>query len=364
VTSASKHIATVVGARPQFIKAAVTSHAIARSGALRETLIHTGQHYDAQMSSVFFEQLGLAAPAVNLGIGSGSHGAQTGRMLAAIEECLLTLRPDIVLVYGDTNSTLAGALAAIKLHIPIAHVEAGLRSRDYAMPEEINRVLTDQVSSLLFAPSASSVENLMKEGIPASRIHCVGDVMYDACLRFSGGPVPTDVDGLPERYVLATVHRAENTDDDARLRVIAGGLDDVAADLPVVFPMHPRTREALARIGWTFKNVHVSPPVGYLEMLSLESRAEIVVTDSGGVQKEAFFLGKPCVTLRDRTEWVELVELGWNVVIPVLTRKALADSIRSAVRGRRTAPPKVYGDGSATSAIAAILSSWAPSLPV
>ncbi|MDW8234486.1 MAG: UDP-N-acetylglucosamine 2-epimerase (non-hydrolyzing), partial [Roseiflexaceae bacterium] len=307
------NIVTIVGARPQFIKAAAVSRVLRLRH--REVLVHTGQHYDANMSAVFFDELGIPPPDVNLAVGSASHGAQTGAMLAKIEEVLLAECPDWVLVYGDTNSTLAGALAAAKLHIPVAHVEAGLRSFNRAMPEEINRVLTDHISDLLLCPSETAVENLAREGITRGVV-LIGDVMADA-LRLAVERADDSVlesSGVQQgSYALATVHRAENTDDPLRLQGILTGL--TLLDMPVIFPAHPRARRAIAALGWTPPaHMRLIDPVGYLNMIALMRGARVVLTDSGGVQKEAYWLGVPCVTLRDETEWVETVTCGWNTL--------------------------------------------------
>ena len=298
-------IVTVVGARPQFVKAAVVSRALRQVGGVEEILVHTGQHYDANMSDVFFRELDVPTPDHHLGIGGGSHGAQTGQMLAALEGVLASARPDWMLVYGDTNSTLAGALAAAKLLVRIAHVEAGLRSFNRSMPEEVNRVLTDHVSDLLFAPTEAAVANLAREGIAGSGVRLVGDVMYDVALHFAdrahGHSRVLDRLGLlAGGYVLATVHRPANTDNPDRLRAIFAGLGEVAAEVPVVLPLHPRTRAAAERAGLpdAVGGLTLTEPVGYLDMLTLERNACVVVTDSGGVQKEAFFSRVPCVTLR------------------------------------------------------------------
>jgi UDP-GlcNAc3NAcA epimerase len=308
-------VLTIVGARPQFIKAWPTSLAL-RAAGFDETVIHTGQHYDEQMSGQFFSELGLAAPHVNLGVGSGPHGAQTGKMLAAIETELIARRPDWVLVYGDTNSTLAGALAAAKLHLPVAHIEAGLRSFERRMPEEINRVLTDHLSARLFCPSPEAVGNLTREGITAG-VHRVGDVMFDALLHFSAIAEQKSHAlarlGLTSRgYFLATVHRAENTDDSARLRALLATLADLP--LPTIMPLHPRTRARLEQVGPlpARSSLRLIDPVGYLDMLALTRHSEAVLTDSGGLQKEAFWLGTRCVTLREQTEWVETLAGNWN----------------------------------------------------
>lgn len=347
-------VVTVVGARPQFIKAAAVSRALRATPGVREVLVHTGQHYDENMPEVFFRELEIPTPDYNLGVGSSFHGAQTGRMLEAIEEVLLKEKPDRVLVYGDTNSTLAGALAAAKLHIPIAHVEAGLRSFNRRMPEEINRVLTDHAADMLFAPTGAAVENLRREGIPEERIHLVGDVMYDAAL-FYGKKAEEESKilsklGLSRQgYILATVHRAENTDVPSRLAAVFRGLGRVAEEVPVVLPLHPRTRAALVKEGLyegAAGSLRLIEPVGYLDMVMLEKNACLIATDSGGVQKEAFFYRVPCVTLRDETEWVELVELGWNKVVPPRDGNEVAEALYSWLShaGGREADPYRSGD--------------------
>jgi UDP-GlcNAc3NAcA epimerase len=352
-------ILTIVGARPQFVKAGVVSQALAAAG-VEERLVHTGQHYDADMSAIFFEELGIPAPTHHLGIGSGSHGAQTGRMLEAIEQVILDEKPDRVLVYGDTNSTLAGAVAASKLHVPIDHIEAGLRSFNRRMPEEINRVVTDHLSALLFAPTDTAVTNLANEGIAGPHVVQCGDVMHDATLaaREVAATRSDVLDRLslePGRFILATVHRAESTDDPVILRRIVEGLVQaaIAASLEVVLPLHPRTRGALERAGlldFAEGSLRLTPPVGYLDMTRLESAAALVATDSGGVQKEAFFHRVPCVTLRSETEWVELVELGWNKLAdPGQTDIAAIITDRLGVHGAESTP---YGDGRASEIIA------------
>jgi UDP-N-acetylglucosamine 2-epimerase len=343
-----------VGARPQFVKAAVVSGPLRASH--REILLHTGQHYDDNLSDRFFRDLGLPAPDYELGVGSGPHGRQTAQMLAGIEEAIEQERPDRVLVYGDTNSTLAGALAAAKLQVPVAHVEAGLRSFNRRMPEEVNRVLTDRLSDVLFCPSTSAALNLVREGI-TDGVHVVGDVMAEALQRFGGLPNDSlplfDRLGVtPGRYLLATVHRAENTDDTGRLMGIMRALEILAE--PVVLPAHPRLRAALAQLEYrTPGNVAVIEPVGYLEMIALERRARAILTDSGGVQKEAYWLGVPCITLRDETEWVETIEAGWNVL-------AGADADRIVAAVRQLNPPAVrmplYGEDGAAGRIVDCLS--------
>jgi UDP-GlcNAc3NAcA epimerase len=308
-------VITIVGARPQFIKAAVVSRAFnARSQEFVEKIIHTGQHYDENMSDIFFDELKIPRPAYNLGVGGGSHGKNTGRMLEAIEEVLLVEKPDVVLVYGDTDSTLAGALAAAKLHIPVAHVEAGLRSFNKRMPEEINRVLTDNISDFLFAPTTTSVDNLKNEGISGSNVFNVGDVMYDAALFYeSFSRKPESLNAINEFY-LTTIHRAENTDDPSRLKEIISALKELAKNCDVVLPLHPRTRNVLDKEGINLSGLIVINPVGYLEMVWLLKNCKMVITDSGGLQKEAYFFNKQAVVLRLETEWVELLENGWNVL--------------------------------------------------
>lgn len=317
-------VLTVVGARPQFVKAAAVSRVLRKAAC--EIMVHTGQHYDACMSQVFFDELNIPQPDYNLEVGSGNHGQQTGEMLQRLEPILEKEAPDIVMVYGDTNSTLAGALTASKLHIPVAHVEAGLRSFNRRMPEEINRVLTDHISNLLFCPSNVAVENLAKEGITKG-VFDVGDVMADA-LQYAvqtAGENPDILTRLklsPKQYILATVHRAENTDDPDRMAAILRAFASVE-DI-ILFPVHPRTRMAILSQGLTVsQNVIMIKPVGYIEMAALEKNARMILTDSGGVQKEAYWLGIPCITLRDETEWVETVQSGWNKVVGVDEEKII-----------------------------------------
>lgn len=348
-------VASVVGARPQFIKAAVVSRVLRERHT--EILIHTGQHYDDNMSALFFDELGIPAPDVNLGIGSASHGEQTGLMLAQIEKVLLFKEPDWVLVYGDTNSTLAGALSGAKLGIRVAHVEAGLRSFNRRMPEEINRVLTDHISDLLLCPSQTAMGNLAREGITRGA-HLVGDVMADA-LWFAveaAGPrsqVMARLGITKGRYLLVTVHRAENTDDPARLSSILNALNSLSE--PVIFPIHPRTRRAMLQLEYApAPHVRIIEPVGYLDMVTLEQHARLILTDSGGIQKEAYWLGVPCVTLRDETEWSETVQAGWNVIVG-------ADASRIADAVEHLSPPderpELYGDGKAAQRCVSLLES-------
>ncbi|MDX2194081.1 MAG: UDP-N-acetylglucosamine 2-epimerase (non-hydrolyzing) [Gemmatimonadales bacterium] len=348
-------IVTVVGARPQFIKAAALSSALA--GRHDELIVHTGQHHDHAMSGRFFEELGLPRPAHQLAVHGGSHGHQTGAMLAAIEDVLLAERPDLVLVYGDTNSTLAGALAAAKLHLPIAHVEAGLRSFNRRMPEEVNRVLTDHLATLLFAPAPSAVAQLAREGITAG-VHEVGDIMLDVARRQlprGRAAWPAEAGARPARFAVATIHRAENTDDAGRLSRLVRALGDLG--LPVLLPLHPRTAGALARCGLTLPPaVRAVAPLGHAELLGLARDAHVVLTDSGGLQKEAYFVGTPCITLRGETEWVETVATGWNVLVD-----ADSDRLRDALRRFEVRPaerPPLYGEGDTAERIAAILDGW------
>jgi UDP-GlcNAc3NAcA epimerase len=347
-----KKILTVVGARPQFIKAAVVSRALKATDWATEVIVHTGQHYDPDMSDVFFSEMDIPTPGHNLEVGSGMHGAQTGRMMQAIEQVCLNEKPDCVLVYGDTNSTLAGALVAAKLHIPVAHVEAGLRSFNKQMPEEINRICTDHVSDLLFAPTETARNNLLREGFSEAKIAMSGDVMLDAAL-FYGERIGSDylktIGVAPAEYVLATIHRAENTDSPERLESILTALADISETIPVILPLHPRTRKLLEQRGW--KNPHpeslrIINPVGYLQMVCLEKNCHMIATDSGGVQKEAYFFQKPCITLRDETEWVELVDAGYNILVG-----AKSDSILAAYHAFSNQRPvfsgNLYGTGSA-----------------
>lgn len=357
-------LVTVVGARPQFVKAAAVSRALRDKSETSEVLVHTGQHYDDNMSAVFFEELGIPAPAYHLGVGSGNHGAQTGAMMARIEEVLLQERPHQVLVYGDTNSTMAGALAAVKLHIPVAHVEAGLRSFNRRMPEEINRIVTDHVADVLYAPTTTAMDNLAKEGLAANS-RLVGDVMYDVALfhvaQAASRKELLASHGLePGGYLLVTVHRAENTDDPMRLTAIVAALATLAARWPVVFPIHPRTARVLRETGLMAQiesAVVVLPPCGYLDMVTLQKNAALIVTDSGGIQKEALFFGVPCVTLRDETEWVETLEGSWNVLAPPYSAAVVQGAVEAALTTRRdlAARSSAFGDGKAALHIAADL---------
>lgn len=355
-------IVTVIGARPQFIKAAPVSTEFKHTPDVTEVLVHTGQHHDSNMSDVFFHELGIDNPKWHLGISGGSHGSMTGRMLEAIETVLIAEKPDWLLVYGDTNSTLAGALAAAKLHIRVAHVEAGLRSFNRRMPEEVNRVMVDHLSSILFAPTITAVANLEREGLGGERTLQVGDVMLDAVRHF--GPIAEQKTAVYERlgveplnYVLATVHRAENTDDPIRLNTIISELVTLSESLPVVLPVHPRTRKLLERenvLRELPSSLKVTDPLGYLEMVALERNAVVIATDSGGVQKEAYFHRVPCVTLRDETEWVELIEAGWNRLCPPVEGAPIAQAVLGAAGSKGTASD-LYGDGNAARRIAQAL---------
>ncbi len=310
---------TIIGARPQFIKAAAVSREIAKHTDIEEIIVHTGQHFDTNMSEIFFEQMQIPKPDYNLEINSLSHGAMTGRMIERIEEVLLKEQPAWVMVYGDTNSTIAGSLAAKKLHIKVAHVEAGLRSFNRNMPEEINRILTDKISDLLLCPTDTAVRNLQNEGIgknSLSRIVKCGDVMQDAAIFYSDLAKKPEIE-IPERFILATIHRAENTDDPQRLASIFYALNKISHEIPIILPLHPRTKKIIFNSQLKINNSRLImiEPVGYLEMIYLLQNCSLVLTDSGGLQKEAFFFEKPCVTLRDETEWVELVENGFNKVV-------------------------------------------------
>jgi UDP-GlcNAc3NAcA epimerase len=363
---------TVVGARPQFIKAAVLSRKLRTkefSGFVKETIVHTGQHYDEMMSNVFFRQMEIPEPDFNLEVGSGNHGVVTGKMLQGIEKLIIELNPDLVMVYGDTNSTLAGALAASKLHIPVAHVEAGLRSYMMIMPEEQNRRITDHISTWLFCPTETAVKNLEKEGIKNNStgkpdidnkavIKC-GDIMYEAYLYYKdkalreGGVI---LQSIEKPFVLLTIHRAENTDNEERLAAIFELLNQYKT-YPIVFPVHPRTRKIMENMNIEIsKNIQLIDPVGYFDMLSLENECEFIITDSGGVQKEAYFAGKMCITLRDSTEWVELVEEGWNIVTSTDKTKIL-EALQLCSSGKKGNNVKLYGDGNTSDIILSTLCS-------
>jgi UDP-N-acetylglucosamine 2-epimerase len=351
-------ILTVVGARPQFIKAAPLSRELRK--AHREILVHTGQHYDYQMSQVFFEGMNIPAPDHELGVGSGSHAQQTANMLAGLERVMLAERPDVVLVYGDTNSTLAGAIVAAKLGVPIAHVEAGLRSFNMAMPEEINRILTDRVSTVLYCPTQTAVDNLRHEGI-TNGVELVGDVMHDAAMEAAtraekDSQILNGLNLRPGGYVLATIHRASNTDDASNLRSILRAF--IEHHEPIVLPLHPRTRRILeqselaSQLSAT-EHIHVIEPLGYLDFVMLEIKARLIATDSGGVQKEACYFKVPCVTLREETEWVETVESGWNVLVGTHAEKIRHELRRNRSHGStpRECAGSEFWDGRASARI-------------
>jgi UDP-GlcNAc3NAcA epimerase len=338
---------SVVGARPQFIKAAPVSRALAAEG-FTEILVHTGQHFDASMSDIFFEELSIPKPAYNLEVNSLGHGAMTGRMLEKLEDVMLRERPDLVLVYGDTNSTAAGALAAAKLHIPVAHVEAGLRSFNRRMPEEINRVLADHLSEVLLCPTRTAIDNLAAEGITKG-VHAVGDVMFDTTLAAIAraeerSRILETLELAPGTYAVSTLHRAENTDDPERFAAVIAWLEKAALEQPVVMVVHPRTRKRMEALGTRPERLRLVDPLGYLDMARLVHHATAVFTDSGGLQKEAYFHRVPCVTLRDETEWVETVEAGWNRLWTQPAHKPRRDIAD-------------YGEGQASGVIAKLLRS-------
>lgn len=360
----SRHIITIVGARPQFIKAAVVSRAIKQYAGLRETIVHTGQHYDDNMSQVFFDQLEIPAPGSNLGVGSGSHGAQTGEMLARLDALFQEQKPDLVLVYGDTNSTLAGALAAVKLHLPVAHVEAGLRSYNRRMPEEINRLMTDHISDLLLCPTQTAIDNLAKEGIRRGAT-LVGDVMYDSAL-FSKQKANQQAAaflstyGLQAgRYQVATVHRADNVSDPSRLAAIFAAIETISSsEAPTVLPLHPGCRAALEQNGIAVgAHCRIVNPVPYLEMVALLANAALALTDSGGLQKEAAIFDTPCVTLREDTEWGETVAAGRNLLVGADPDQIVTASQRFLQQPLPAWTPP-YGDGKAGEAICQLISTF------
>jgi len=347
-------VVTVLGARPQFIKAATVSRAFKEVG-VEEIIIHTGQHFDRNMSEVFFTEMEIPHPHHNLEINGLGHGAMTGRMLEQVENVLIREKPDCVLVYGDTNSTLAGALAASKLHIPVAHVEAGLRSFEMKMPEEVNRILTDRISNYLFCPTTTAVQNLKNEGFNSFNAEIIqsGDVMYDAVLFYNKKNKSRIVEALDingRSFVLATIHRAENTDDRARLNSICSSLNEINRDSKVILPLHPRTRGLLKQHGIKLDFDSIDP-VGYFDMLALLEQCKMVLTDSGGLQKEAYFFSKYCLTLRDQTEWVELVEAGVNSIVGADMNKILS-SFKAASQLKVSSVGDLYGSGTAAQKIA------------
>jgi UDP-N-acetylglucosamine 2-epimerase (non-hydrolysing) len=350
------HILHVVGARPNLMKVAPVLGALKHYSNIKQTLIHTGQHYDTNMSDVFFQQLEISAPDANLEVGSGSHARQTAEIMTRFEPIVLERRPDLVLVYGDVNSTVAAALVCAKLLIPVGHVEAGLRSRDRTMPEEINRLVTDQLADLLFTPSADGDENLEREGIPSCRIHPVGNVMIDTLVRLLPAAMEKKLNGLPDRYVLVTVHRPANVDDDRTLKGILECLLELNSQLRVVFPVHPRTRQRIADFGFDAGHLDLREPLPYIEFLALQRRATAVVTDSGGIQEETTFLKVPCLTLRNNTERPVTVTMGTNTLVGQ-DGATLRVELTKILQGRHkqgTVPP--LWDGRAGERIAEILS--------
>ena len=343
-------IVTIIGARPQFVKAAVCSRIIAKYDDIQEVIIHTGQHFDENMSDVFFREMSIPKPDYNLNINSLGHGAMTGQMLERIEKVLIKETPDWVLVYGDTNSTIAGALAAKKLHIKVAHIEAGLRSYNMKMPEEINRILTDRISDILFCPTENAINNLKKEGY--DNIQCMllknGDVMQDAAIFYADKSVKPEFD-LPNEFVLCTIHRAENTDDSNRLKMIFNALDQISKECKVIIPLHPRTKAKLSEIGYNTgkSNICFISPVGYFEMIYLLKKCRLVMTDSGGLQKEAYFFDKYCITIREETEWIELVDNGYNLLAGANYSKIIDSYNCLSLRKTMKSENKFYGDGDA-----------------
>ena len=351
-------VLTIVGARPQFIKAAMLSKAWEGYPDCEEILLHTGQHYDFGMSDVFFAEMDIPSPKYFLGVGSGRHGAQTAMMLEKTENILLKEKPDWVVVFGDTNSTIAAALAAAKINIPVAHVEAGLRSFNKLMPEETNRIVTDHVSTVCFTPTEDASKQLFKEGFDEKTVFEVGDIMYDAVLHFGKQEFQSTKFksfGIDGPFVLATIHRAENTDSSRRLSSIVSALEKVNKDCPVIWPIHPRTRKILAEKGIS-PNLKLVDPVGYLDMLFLEKMSSVVVTDSGGVQKEAFFQQTPCITIRTETEWTELINCGWNRLVDPMDLNAIHKQITNTLNSSLPQKiPSLYGDGKSAQKMTEIL---------
>lgn len=352
-------ILTVVGARPQFIKAAAISRAIRDqySNSIEEIIVHTGQHHDENMSQIFFDELDIPKPKFNLEISGGGHGAMTGKMLEGIERVLLQEHPDCLLIYGDTNSTLAGAISAAKLHIPVAHVEAGLRSFNMRMPEEVNRILSDRISTLLFCPTKTAVENLYAEGIK-NGVYQVGDVMYDVALFYreraqKNSHILSRLGLTNKSFALATCHRAENTDNPFRLASILEAFSEIAKDLPLVLPLHPRTKKLITEnnLNSLLASITITDPLPFLDMIALEQSAKMILTDSGGVQKEAFFYNAPCITLRDETEWVETVSLGWNQLVGADTRAIIRAVEKISISPDSVAQNTPYGNGDASQEI-------------
>ena len=348
-------VVTIVGARPQFIKAAAVSRSIQNVSKINEVFVHTGQHFDDNMSAIFFDELDIPRPNYNLGVCGGSHGEQTAKMLLKIEDLLLKEKPNLVMLYGDTNSTLAGSLAAVKLHIPIAHVEAGLRSFNKKMPEEINRILTDHSSDILFTPTETAIKNLKNEGITGNKVCHVGDVMLDSTLYYTQkaereSTILSDLKISSRKFVLVTIHRAENTDDLDKLNKIFNSLEMLAKRHILVLTLHPRTKKSLESLNYSFQNSNIKfiEPVGFLDMLMLEKHSKIIITDSGGVQKEAYFQKVPCITVRDETEWIELIENGWNFLA---NHENLCDIFNQMDDVKFPETDTIYGNGNASDKI-------------
>ena len=351
------HILHVVGARPNFMKAAPVLRAIQNTGQ-KQTLVHTGQHYDVNMSDVFFQELKIPAPDVNLAVGSGSHAQQTAEIMARFEAVVQQRKPDVVLVYGDVNSTVAAALVCAKLSVPVGHVEAGLRSFDRTMPEEINRLVTDQLSEILFTPSADGDTNLLREGIAREKIHLVGNVMIDTLVRLLPLATQAKKNGLPRQYALVTLHRPANVDDPQMLRKILISMLALNKDLPVIFPLHPRTRQAIRQFGLETDGIRMTDPISYLEFLALQCRATVVITDSGGIQEETTYLGIPCLTARANTERPVTVEIGTNILIGDDMEKLRTETLNVLNgRGKKGSVPPLW-DGHASERIASILTNW------
>jgi UDP-N-acetylglucosamine 2-epimerase (non-hydrolysing) len=349
------HFLHVVGARPNFMKAAPVMRALNEHRDVRQSLVHTGQHYDSNMSDVFFSQLDIPAPDVNLEVGSGSHARQTAEIMSRIEPVLLERKPDIVLVYGDVNSTVAAALVCSKLLIRIAHIEAGLRSFDRTMPEEVNRIVTDRLADLLFTPSADGDQNLQAEGVEVGKIHLVGNVMIDSLIRLLPSAMASPKDGLPDQYALVTLHRPSNVDDSATLKSILEVLLEVSAQLHVIFPVHPRTRQRMASLGMNATKLHLLEPLPYIEFLALQRRAQVVITDSGGIQEETTYLGVPCLTLRNNTERPITVDLGTNVLVGQEVGKLRSELTKILEGNAKSGVIPPLWDGNAGERIAEIL---------
>ncbi|WP_417328164.1 non-hydrolyzing UDP-N-acetylglucosamine 2-epimerase [Halarcobacter sp.] len=345
-------ILTILGARPQFIKAGTISREIAKHKEIKEIILHTGQHYDSNMSDIFFEEMKIPKPDYFLGIGGKSHGAMTGQMIEKIEEVALKEKPDWILVYGDTNSTLAGAIVASKLHIKLAHIEAGLRSFNMNMPEEINRILTDRISNILFCPTDTAIENLEKEGFANFNCKIIksGDVMQDGAIFYKNLAVKPNNIELKNDFILCTIHRAENTDDENKLKNIFSALNEIACEKQIILPLHPRTKKIIENLNICVENLTIIEPVGYLEMVWLIDNCSLVMTDSGGLQKEAYFFAKPCLTLREETEWVELVETGVNTLVGTDKDKILSEYNKIEIK-KVDFSKNLYGNGNASNLI-------------